>query len=72
MTLHDELLKEAEEKRAATKQPESSGETIVIDGEGLDKLANALVALSNAPDDLDKETETALQSIVTEHERKVA
>ena len=70
MTLHDKLLKEAEEKRAT--KPESSGNTVVIDGEGLDKLANALVALSNAPDDLDTETETALQAIVTEHERKVA
>lgn len=70
MTLHDKLLKEAEEKRAA--KPESSGNTVVIDGEGLDKLANALEALSNAPDDLDTETETALQAIVTEHERKVA
>ncbi len=70
MTLHDKLLKEAEEKRAT--KPESSGDTILVDGEGLDKLADALVMLSESPEDLDTETETALQAIVTEHERKAA
>jgi len=64
MTLQDQLVAKIAAKRAIPPANDGEGNVLVLDGEGLDKLANALETLAGSPDDLDADTETALQSIV--------
>jgi hypothetical protein len=66
MSLHDQLLKKIAGGRAP--KPAADGDTLVMDSEGLDKLAEVLETLSESDGDLDAETEKSLQAIVTEHE----